>query len=175
MKVFKDVFTNDEVLSENFKYELAFDDTILKVKSSLINKEDAGNVDIGCGNAFGGEEEGGEEGAGAGGEKVLDVVHVSNLTSTTFSKAEFMAFIKNFLKNLKTYLEENGKQDRVQTFQKGAQEFIKQVVAKFDEYEFYLGASESMEGSVILAFWEDESASGPMFYLFKDALKEEKY
>lgn len=47
MKVFKDVFTNDELLSENFKYELAFNDTILKVKSNLVNKGDVGNVDIG--------------------------------------------------------------------------------------------------------------------------------
>lgn len=47
MKVFKDVFTNDEVLSESFKFELAFNETIMKVKSNLVNKEDVGNVDIG--------------------------------------------------------------------------------------------------------------------------------
>lgn len=86
-----------------------------------------------------------------------------------------MTFIKTFLKNTKTYLEENGKTDRVTAFMAGAQEFIKSVVPKFDEYEFYLGSSESLDGGVILAFWEDESASGPVFYFFKDALKEEKY
>jgi hypothetical protein len=46
-----------------------------------------------------------------------------------------MSFIKNFLKNLKVWLEANGKQDRVADFQKGAQEFIKWCVEKFDELE----------------------------------------
>lgn len=128
----------------------------------------------GCGNAFGGEEEevGGAEEAG---EKVLDVVYNGNLATTSFSKAEFMTFIKNYLKTLKGYLESNGKSDRVEVFMKGAQEFIKFVVSKFDEFEFYLGSSESMEGGIILAFWEDETATGPVFYFFRDGLKEEKY
>lgn len=47
MKVFKDVFTNDEVLSENFPFTLDYSDVIMKVKSSLKSKESAGNVDIG--------------------------------------------------------------------------------------------------------------------------------
>jgi hypothetical protein len=46
-----------------------------------------------------------------------------------------MTFIKNFLKNLKTWLESNGKEDRVEAFQKGAQEFIKWAISKFDELE----------------------------------------
>jgi hypothetical protein len=46
-----------------------------------------------------------------------------------------MTFVKNFLKNLKAWLEANGKQDRVEAFQKGAQEFIKWAVTKFDELE----------------------------------------
>jgi hypothetical protein len=46
-----------------------------------------------------------------------------------------MTFIKTFLKNLKTWLEENGKKDRVEGFMKGAQEFIKWAVSKFDELE----------------------------------------
>lgn len=86
-----------------------------------------------------------------------------------------MTFIKNFLKNTKAHLESTGKTDRVETFMKGAQEFVKSIVPKFDEYEFYLGAKESLDGGVVLSFWEDESASGPVFYFFKDALKEEKY
>jgi hypothetical protein len=57
---------------------------------------------------------------------------------------------------------------------KGAQAFIGSVVKNFDEWEFYTGSSESLDGSIVLSYWEDESASGPMFYLFKDCLKEIK-
>ena len=174
MKVFQDVFTNDEVMSDIFPFTLDYDDVIMKVKSTYKNKEAVGNVDIGCGNAFGGagEEEGGAEDSGS--EKVIDVAYNANLVSTSFSKPEFMTFIKNYLKNLKTYLEENGKADRVATFQAGAQNFIKAILPKFDELEFYLGTSENLEGGLIISFWEDETAAGPVFYFFKDGLKEVK-
>ena len=49
-----------------------------------------------------------------------------------------MAVIKPFLKNLKTHLAANGKEDRVEKFQKGAQDFIKGVVGNFDEWELYV-------------------------------------
>jgi hypothetical protein len=42
------------------------------------------------------------------------------------------------------------------------------------KFNSYTGASESLEGSIALSFWEDEAAAGPVFYFFKDALKEVK-
>merc|ERR1719305_1544835 len=69
---------------------------------------------------------------------------------------------------------ENGKADRVEKFMAGAQAFIKHVVSDFDNYDFYTGSSEKLDGSIVLAYWEDESASGPVFYLFNDCLKEIK-
>jgi hypothetical protein len=173
MKVFQDVLTNDEVMSEVYPFALEYSDVIMKVQGAYKSKESVGNVDIGCGNAFGGEEEGGSEEAPT--EKVLDVVFNFGLVETSFSKQEFMAFIKNYLKNLKAWLEANGKADRTESFMKGAQEFVKKVVGNFDEYTFYLGAKESMDGGVVLSFWEDESAAGPVFYFFMDGLKEVKY
>jgi hypothetical protein len=98
MKVFQDVFTNDEVMSEVYPFILDYQDVIMKVKSAYKNKDAVGNVDVGCGNAFGsGDEEGGDSGEGAS-EKVLDIVFNFSLVQTSFSKQEFMAFIKNFLK-----------------------------------------------------------------------------
>jgi len=85
-----------------------------------------------------------------------------------------MTYIKEYLKKLKAYLEEQGKSDRVAVFQKGAQDFIKFVVSKFNDFTFYTGSSESLDGSIAFSFWEDESASGPVFYFFKDGLKEQK-
>jgi hypothetical protein len=76
---------------------------------------------------------------------------------------------------LKTFLDANGKSGRVATFQAGAQEFVKFLISKFEELEFYTGTSESLEGGLVIAFWEDETASGPVFYYFNDALKEIKY
>ena len=47
MKVFQDIFTNDEIMSDVFKFELAHDDVIMKVKSRLASKDNCANVDIG--------------------------------------------------------------------------------------------------------------------------------
>jgi hypothetical protein len=177
MKVFQDVFTNEEVMSEVYPFTLEYQDVIMKVKSAYKNKEAVGNIDIGCGSAFGsGDEEGGDSGSGeAASEKVLDIAFNFNLVSTSFSKPEFMAYIKTFLKNLKAHLEANGQADRVASFQAGAQEFIKFLITKFDELEFYTGSKESLDGSIIIGFWEDETAAGPVMYYFKDSLKEIKY
>lgn len=79
------------------------------------------------GNVFGGTE---EEAAGDNPveEKVLNVVYNHKLTPTSFSKPEFMAYIKEFLKKLKANLAERGLTDRVEPFIKGAQEFLKIIV-----------------------------------------------
>ena len=47
MKVFQDVFTNDELMSDIFKFTLAHDDVIMKVKSRLTTKDNCANVDVG--------------------------------------------------------------------------------------------------------------------------------
>ncbi len=47
MKVFQDVFTNDEVMSDSFKFTLDFNDVFMKVNSTYKNKDQVGNVDIG--------------------------------------------------------------------------------------------------------------------------------
>lgn len=38
----------------------------------------------------------------------------------------------------------------------------------------YTGVSESLEGSIAISYWEDEGATGPVFYFFKDSVKEIK-
>lgn len=172
MTVFQDVFTNDEMMSELFEYELCYHDAVMKVKSSYKRKGDIGH-------AFSGDEEGaGEEGAGDGDEpveKVIDVAHNFNLVETSFGISDFVDYLRNQIKKIKTWLEANGA-DRVDDFMKGADEFFKFVRQeredKFDEFTFYTGASESMDGSIVISYWEDDTAPGPVFCFFKDSLKE---
>ena len=180
MKIFKDVIGGDEMLSDTFQMTLDYDDAIIKVPSKNRPKDDLGNVDIGCGNAFGGGEAEEEQPAagGEGVEMVLDVVANSELKQVNMNKKEFMAYIKDYFKKIIAYLEENGKKDRVDGFKKGAQAFIKFIVPKYDEIELYTGANGENEdgeivGGICISYWENEEAKGPMFYFFKDGLKEE--
>ena len=178
MRVFQDVFTDEEFMSETYKHTLAFNDAIMKVESKYTKKEAVGNVDIGCGNAFGGSNEDEEEGGSAPGEepqeKVIDIVYNFNLVEQQLSKADFTSYIKGYMKNLKAQLETTNP-TRVAEFMKGAGEFVKLVMSKFEDYTFYTGSKETLDGGIALSFWEDETASGPMFYFFRDGLKEVKY
>ena len=179
MKIFKDVITGDEMTSDTFQMTVEYDDAIYRVPSKNRPKDDLGDVDIGCGNAFG-NPEGGEENAPAQGgvEMVLDVVANHDLKQVNMSKKEFMAYIKDYFKKIIAYLEEHDQKDRVEGFKKGAQAFIKFIVPKYDEVELYTGANGENEdgeivGGICISYWENEEAKGPMFYFFKDGLKEE--
>ena len=167
------------MLSDTFEMTLEYEDAIYKVPSKNRPKDAFGDIDIGCGNAFGkAEGEGDEPPVQEGVEMVLDVVANSELKQVNMSKKEFMAYIKDYFKKVIAYLEENGKKDRVEGFKKGAQAFIKFIVPKFDDIELYTGAhGENDEGEIVggvcISYWEDDTAKGPMFYFFKDGLKEE--
>lgn len=179
MKIFEDVLTGDEMMSDIFKFTLEYENAIMKVDSAYKAADKIGEVDIGCGNEFGGGEDAGpaeEEPA----EKVLDVIYNGGLQLFSMTKKEFMAYLKSYFAKIVKYLEENGKADRVAGFKKGATDFIKFIVPKFDELEFYTGKSHNNEeddeikGGIAISFWEDESAPGPKIYLFKDGLREVK-
>ncbi len=105
-----------------------------------------------------------------GEEKVLDIQFNSGLMEYPMSKPEFMAYIKGYMKKLKEKVDP----ERVEGFMKGAQELVKLVVPKFEEYTIYTAAKESVEGGIALSFWENEEAAGPMFYFFRDGLKDVK-
>ena len=170
MKIFKDIFSNDEMMSELFPYTEIHEKMIMRVPSSYKYPEQVGQVDIGCGNAFGGEEE------SAGGDepkvKVLDIPHNFNLVETSYSKAEFTTVIKGYLKDLKTYYEENDK-EKIADMQKGLNAFLKEVLSKYDDYTLYTGSSE--KSALIFSKWEDDSAPGPIFFFIIPGLKETKY
>jgi len=51
----------------------------------------------------------------------------------TLSKKDVMSMLKGYLKRVVDHLKENGKEDRVDGFKKGATEMIKFIMGKFDE------------------------------------------
>merc|ERR1711976_656277 len=163
MLVYQDVFTNQEVLSDSFTPIFEEDNVIVKVHSRYTNKDNAGDVDIGCGNAFGGGEE--EQGGDEPEEKVNNIEYNFGLVETPFSKKDLLSYMKVYLKK-KSYLEENGKADRVEAFQARSQAFIKRVIGDLENWTFYLPSNESMDGGLVFSCGEDEAAPGPVFYYF---------
>ena len=175
MRIFKDVITGDEMLSDIFEISLAYEDAIIKVQSKNRPK-DVLHTDIES-EPIEGEQPQQDPGAEPV-EMVLDVVANSELKPVNMSKKEFLAYIKEYFKKIVTYLEKNGKKDRIDGFKKGASDFIKFIAKQYDDIELYTGAhgekeDGDIEGSVCIAYWEKDDAPGPMFYFFKDGLKEE--
>ncbi|EEA07292.1 translationally-controlled tumor protein, putative [Cryptosporidium muris RN66] len=172
MKVYKCVFTGDEVISDSYK-QLApfgrdeFMDIAFEVESKRILK---GSEDYGIShNTEDGEVEIGTTDA----ETVNDIIDAFKLESTPFSKKEYMLYIKGYVSRLKGYLEQNNP-DRVEKFMQNTQAFVKVLLERFNDLEFYLGPSLDCEGIIIYGYYNDGDLA-PRFIYFRDSLKEERY
>eukprot|EP00742_Colponemidia_sp_Colp-10_P000112 GILJ01000124.1.p1 GENE.GILJ01000124.1~~GILJ01000124.1.p1 ORF type:complete len:174 (+),score=41.69 GILJ01000124.1:121-642(+) len=173
MKVYQDLFTGDELLSDSYQLNEVFDGAGYEVESSMITKG-AVNIDIGCGNEFGGGDEDGGVDDSSAEEKVIDIVDAFRYQQTGFSnKKEYLTYIKGFMQKVKKHLEDNNP-DRVDVFMKGASAMVKHVASNFDDFNFYMGESNDPEANLVLAYYK-EGALAPTFLYFVDALKEVKF
>ena len=100
MRIFEDLFTGTEIVSDGYKMELKFEDTTAFIKARMIVVGET-NVDIGCGNAFGGKNEDEEEG-GSGGppkEKVINLVDSFGYCETSFnSRKDWQVYFRDYMK-----------------------------------------------------------------------------
>ena len=170
MKVWIDVFSGDEMVSDSYKQQLIFNNACLEVQAKYITKGHE-VVDVGGGNAFGGAP---EEEEVPEGETVINVVDAHQLQETSFSKKDFMAVVKAYLKRVVAHLKEKGKDDRVAEFQKGATEMIKFIVSKYDEMMIFTGSSYDAEAGLAFSYTKDGETE-PVFLFFTDGMKEEKF
>ena len=58
---------------------------------------------------------------------------------------------------------------------KGATAFVKHLVEKFDEVQFFTGESNDYDAGLGYCYYRDQADDGPTFFFFNDGLKEEKY
>jgi len=169
MRIYKCVFTGDEVLCDNDQVLKEEDDVVFVVEGKYIT---IGGEDYGISANV--DEDAGEGATGDGtadtSTKVVDVVHNNRLVETSYDKKSYSAYIKGYMKRLADRLEEKNP-GRVNGFKAGAQTFVKKVLQNFDEYQFFLGESMDAEGITVLANWEGETAK---FYYFKDGVRGEK-
>lgn len=165
MKVWIDVFSGDEMVSDSYKSTMIFNDACLEVQAKYITKG-ATKVDIGGDDQNEGEDE--------GGETVINVVDAHQLQETELGKKDFMTMVKAYLKRVVAHLKEKGKDDRVAEFQKGATEMIKFIVGKFDEMQIFTGQSYDTEAGLAFSYTKDGETE-PVFLFFADGMREEKF
>ena len=134
MRVLKDVFTHDELCSDSYPTKL-IDDIIYEVEAKMITKSTGVDVDIGANASAEGED---AETYDSETVRVINVVDAHRLQKTVFDKKSYLPYIKAYMKRLEGYLKEN-KPERVEPFKAGVQTFLKGLLTKFDQFEFYTG------------------------------------
>lgn len=168
MKVYIDVISGDEMISDSYPHKLIFEDAVLEVKSRLTTK---GQEDYGISNN---DEEDGGAGGSSDAVSVVDVVDAFNLQEITLEKKDFMTYIKQYLPKIKKHLEDTGKAARVPSFQKGATQLVKSLVEKWDEVQVFTGKEYNMEAGYAYCYYADQADSGPTFFYLVDGMREEK-
>jgi hypothetical protein len=169
MILYKDIFSDDELVSDSYKFEI-IDDVVFKVETKKVKK--GGNEDYGISNNADEEDGGGGGNDGGSHEMVNEIVDSFNLNEAPYKKKEYIAHIKDYSKRLKEHLEKNNP-DRVAIFMKNVQPFVKKVIEGFDDYIFYQGESNDTNGMVVLMNYSSDGLT-QYLYFFKDGMKERK-
>lgn len=167
MKLFSDIWTGTEIISDSYKFEEVFGGVAVEVKSRLVAKGDD-KVDVGCGNAFGGGEAE-EEGGNAPVEKVIDLVDSFNYGEAGFDKASFVTYFKGFMKKVLEHLQANNP-DRVAAFKAGAKDLFAFLKDNFDDLTIYTPSDYDQDNSLIYSYYKGEDLA-PTFIYVMDALK----
>lgn len=172
MKIFKDIFTGDELASDTQPIEV-INDVVYKIQSKMVTKTDSGEYNIGA-NPSQDAENPPEEDSSVDPTTVTVNLIADNhkLQQTSFDKKSFMAYIKSYMKRLLEKLKAENPA-RAEIFQKNVQSFVKTVLDNFSDYDFWTGESMDLEAMVILMSYGEDGMT-PYFYLFKDGIIEEK-
>merc|ERR1711936_417866 len=171
MKIYKDVFSGDELFSDTYPMKLV-DDCIYEVYGKHEVRT-LGDVQLEGSNASAEEmEEGTEEASESG----VDLVLNHRLVETGFAKKnDYMAYLKDYMKKVVKYLEENNRSGEVDTFKKNINGVMKGLLGKFNDLQFYQGESMNPAAMVALIdYREIEGEERPVIMFFKHGLEEEK-
>ena len=166
MKVWIDLISGDEMVSDSYPHSVVFDGAGLEVKARYRTKG-IDQIAIASDDVI--EDDG-------TGETVVDIVDYFKYNEIPgFQKKDFMAWVKGYLAKVTDKLKANGKEDRVDGFKKGATELVKFVISKWDEMQVFAGPKYDMDAGLCFAWQKEQSDDGPTFLYFLDGMKEEKF
>lgn len=172
MRIYKDIFTGDEMFSDTYKIKL-IDDVLYEVYGKLVTRK-AGEVRI---DGFNPSAEEADEGTEEGVESGVDVVLNHRLAETYAfgDKKSYTLYLKDFMKKLVAKLEEKSP-DQVDVFKTNMNKVMKDILGRFKELQFFTGESMDIDGLVgLMEYREIDGVSTPVLMFFKHGLEEEKF
>jgi hypothetical protein len=129
-----------------------------------------------------------DEGCEEATESGVDLVLNHRLVETGFAKKnDYMLYLKDYMKKVIKYLEDNNKADQVDSFKKNINGVMKGLLGKFSDLQFYQGEQcfdsltdrpgESMNPAAMICLIDYREIDGedrPVIMFFKHGLEEEK-
>ncbi|CEP14329.1 hypothetical protein [Parasitella parasitica] len=169
MLLYMDIISGDELFSDAFTPVL-IDDVLYEVDCKMITIGND-NVDIGANPSA---EDAPDE-IMDDAKTVNNLVHTSRLEPTIFNKKAYISYIKGYMKEIKSKMETNGVEpEDIEDFEKKITPKVKEILKKYDDYEFYTGESRNPEAMVALLNYREDGIT-PYFTFFKHGLKEQKF
>merc|ERR1711941_12088 len=172
MKIYKDVFSGDELFSDTYPIKLV-EDCIYEVTGKHVSRKAGADFVLEGSNASAEEaDEGTEEATESG----VDLVLNHRLVETGFGKkADYMNYLKDYMKRVVAYLESNDKKDQVEGFKKNINGVMKGLLRRFNDLQFYTGENMDPKGMIVLVDYKEvDGEERPIIMFFKHGLEEEK-
>ncbi|XP_022181670.1 translationally-controlled tumor protein homolog [Myzus persicae] len=173
MKIFKDIFSGDEMFSDTYKFKL-IDGVLYEVYGKLITRK-VGDVTLDGANPSAEEaSEGNEEAVESGVDVVLN--HRLMETYAFPDKKSFTLYLKEYMKRLVDKMTENGSTE-VDVFKTNINKVMKDLLTRFKELQFFTGENMDIENGMVamLEYRDIGDDNVPVLMLFKHGLDEEKF
>ncbi|KAK9304135.1 hypothetical protein QLX08_004403 [Tetragonisca angustula] len=172
MKIYKDIFTGDEMFSDTYKIKL-IDDVLYEVYGKVITRK-SGDIEIA---GFNPSAEEADEGTDEAVESGVDIVmnHRLQETFAFTDKKSYTSYLKDYMKKLVAKLEEQSP-DQVEVFKLNTNKVMKDILSRFKDLQFFTGESMDIDGIVaLMEYREIDGESVPVLMLFKHGLEEQKF
>lgn len=171
MKLYKDIFTGDEMFSDTYKMKLV-DEVVFEVYGRLVQRKDGEIILAGSNPSAEEADEGTDSGVTTGVDVVLN--HRLCETFAFGDKKGYTLYLKEYMKKLVEKLQERAP-DQVDVFKTNMNKVAKELLGKFKDLQFFTGESMDVDGMVaICEYREIDGESIPVFSFFKHGLDEEK-
>lgn len=176
MLIFKDLITDDELFTDANPIEL-IDDCLYEVKCSYISRKQGDFVLEGANPSAEGEDAD-EGGCDPTTESGLDLILNQKLQPTSFSKKDYMNYLKTYSKSLQEKWKDMGLSDddmaeHKEKFSQAAKLVMKKLS---DGVEFYVGESCNPDGMVAVLEYRPlpDGKEDPVMMFFKHGLERMK-
>ncbi|XP_017960789.1 translationally-controlled tumor protein homolog [Drosophila navojoa] len=171
MKVYKDIFTGDEMFTDTYKMNLV-DDVIYEVFGSLVTRNQDNIVLAGANPSA----EEADEGADASVESGVDVVlnHRLQESFAFADKKSFTLYLRDYMKKVLEHLQQTAPAE-VDVLKANMNKAMKDILGRFKELQFFTGESMDIDGMVAMCEYRQvDGESVPVLMFFKHGLEEEK-